>query len=289
VDIQRWGALIGNMEQPALEDSFADVLGKALAGAGLSKLELMQQSGLSMLAIEATLAGHFDEEVVAVFAGVLGLSAERVCALGRGLYPPPPVIPPGLTLVSQAWPPPPTGIPQMWVNGYALACPFGGGAVIVDPGPALAPWADHFAAHGGTPVAILCTHGHGDHVTALPAMRHRWPDVPVYAHPRELVAGSKPVVGGQSLTIGGLELRVLDTPGHSPGGLSFHVAQSSPHVVFVGDCLFAGSVGGIRQDYNGTLHCVRERVLGLAPDTVVCPGHGPLTTVRLELDNNPFF
>ena len=80
------------------------------------------------------------------------------------------------------------------------------------------------------------------------------------------------------------------TPGHSPGGTTYVVTGIEPPVAVVGDALFAGSMGGVSpQNYPSALEANRANILGLSEDTLLCPGHGPVTTVTLERKHNPFY
>jgi glyoxylase-like metal-dependent hydrolase (beta-lactamase superfamily II) len=265
----------------ALEDNCTDIINKARRGLGLSEFELMAASGLSMLDIRAVLDGRYEEDAVFALAVVLQLAPERLLAIATAAWRPQPAACPGLQTIHQPWPA--AAAPAMWVNGYSLACG-GGGMVCVDPGPRLEPWLQT----GLQPRAVLLTHAHPDHVAALPAMLDRWPDLPVHAHSAEAVDGALPVREGDALAIGTLRITAHLTPGHSNGGLSFIVAGLPRPLVCVGDALFAGSVGGIRQDYPRALGAIREHILSLPAETIICPGHGPLTTVG-ELNHNPFF
>lgn len=147
---------------------------------------------------------------------------------------------------------------------------------------------------------ILLTHGHWDHVGAIPALLEKWPDLPVYAHERELCPSDEPnphyffpragknqrTYGeGDVLPLGGLTLKVLHTPGHSAGS----VVILAEDVMLCGDTLFAGSCG--RWDLPGgdheTLAASLARLEALDGDYKVCPGHGPLSTLARERKINP--
>jgi glyoxylase-like metal-dependent hydrolase (beta-lactamase superfamily II) len=93
-----------------------------------------------------------------------------------------------------------------------------------------------------------------------------------------------------TLEVGGLWLRFMPTPGHTPGGVCYRLEQADQPICFVGDTLFAGSIGRSNPAglYPSHLDSVRRRVLALAPETRLFPGHGPATTVHEELLHNPF-
>jgi len=156
-------------------------------------------------------------------------------------------------------------------------------------------------------VYIINTHGHLDHsadnkrlkeVTGAKLLIHR-ADAPMIIHQSKSggmwgihIDNSPPpdryLVEGDVITIGDISLKVLHTPGHSPGGISLVTDK----MVFVGDTLFAGSIGRTDfsgGDYKGLLRNVREKIFTLGDDVIVYPGHGPKTTVGREKKTNPFF
>jgi glyoxylase-like metal-dependent hydrolase (beta-lactamase superfamily II) len=142
-------------------------------------------------------------------------------------------------------------------------------------------------------VAVLATHAHDDHVRVAPELA-RATGAPVLLHPADrvlwdLVHPDTPPDGeltdGQVLRVGGTTLRVLHTPGHSPGACSLHAPDLG--AVFTGDTLFAGGPGATGRsysDYPTILESIRTRLLTLPPDTVVRTGHGDDTTVGAETD-----
>jgi glyoxylase-like metal-dependent hydrolase (beta-lactamase superfamily II) len=95
---------------------------------------------------------------------------------------------------------------------------------------------------------------------------------------------------GQTISVGRLRVDCLATPGHTPGGICYRVDADSQRICFVGDTLFAGSIGRSNPStlYQTHLRSVQTHVLGLLPEYRLLPGHGPATTVREELDHNPF-
>jgi glyoxylase-like metal-dependent hydrolase (beta-lactamase superfamily II) len=92
-----------------------------------------------------------------------------------------------------------------------------------------------------------------------------------------------------SFSLAGLDIEARDVSGHSPGLTNFAIHGLDRPLSIVGDAIFAGSIGGVKADYPGTLDRIRRNILSDQLNTVLACGHGPLTTVGLELKNNPFF
>ncbi|UYZ14871.1 MBL fold metallo-hydrolase [Brevibacillus sp. WF146] len=191
-------------------------------------------------------------------------------------------------------------------NAYILTNPASGESIVIDPG--MEPAALLRALEGKNVVAVLLTHAHLDHIGGLNQVR-ALTGAPVYIHPLEQswltdsdLNGStrwnlsEPIVcepaehelaDGQTLELAGLSIRVLHTPGHSPGSCSFVVG---PHC-FGGDVLFAQSIG--RTDLPGgsfetLMISIQDKLFELDDDTIVYPGHGPKTTIEAEKLYNPY-
>lgn len=140
-------------------------------------------------------------------------------------------------------------------------------------------------------VAVLCTHAHDDHVDAAPGLGERV-GAPVLLHQADLglwtlthpdLAPNGTLHDGQVLTVAGADVRVLHTPGHSPGSVCFLVPELG--TVFTGDTLFAGGPGATGRSYSdfGTIIAsIRDRLLNLPAETVVRTGHGESTTIGAE-------
>lgn len=162
---------------------------------------------------------------------------------------------------------------------------------------------------GMVPKKILLTHAHVDHIAGLNFLREKFPDAKVCMSAKDLplltsasmnlsnmldkpVVCGKPdvlVKEGDHITEGAMDLEVLETPGHTPGGLSFYDRKDG--LVFTGDTLFEGSVG--RTDFPGgsmttLLTSIRKELFTLPDATHVLPGHGEPTTIGTEKRTNPF-
>jgi glyoxylase-like metal-dependent hydrolase (beta-lactamase superfamily II) len=183
--------------------------------------------------------------------------------------------------------------------------------LVFDPGLEPRLILDALAERSLTPAAILCTHGHCDHIAGNGALKQRWPNCPLLigagdavkltdaeqnlSAPFGLPITSPPadftLAEGERFAAAGLELFVFDTPGHSSGHVIFLCKQSQPWRVFGGDVLFRGSIG--RTDFpdgdaDMLSRMIHEKLFTLPDDTIVHPGHGPDTTIGQEKRTNPF-
>jgi hydroxyacylglutathione hydrolase len=211
---------------------------------------------------------------------------------------------------------------QFLSNTYLVCDGEGGPGFFIDAGGPVGPLIEAAQRLRVEPTHVLLTHHHYDHVSELGALLKRWPRMSVLIHPgeRELLAasgveaGSAEQIGvveaGLMLTFGGLELRPLHTPGHTLGMLSFLISEpngrtlrqlsgSGPGgftggeaVVFTGDTLFRGSVGGVRAPGHTTYTDLRDSIMGtlmeLPAETIVYPGHTDATSVGREWEENSF-
>jgi glyoxylase-like metal-dependent hydrolase (beta-lactamase superfamily II) len=205
-------------------------------------------------------------------------------------------------------------------NCFVVAPGPGEQCLVIDPGVGVTGQLDEIIAeHRLHPVAVLLTHGHLDHTfSVLPVCQAR--DVPAYIHPDDRYAlanpwaslnqpvGSpifgvpgltfaepadvRPLTDGGLIELAGLRLAVRHAPGHTEGSVVFDLdaGQDDPAVLFSGDVLFAGSIG--RTDLPGgsmpaMLRSLRNVILPMADEVIVCPGHGPQTTIGHERTSNP--
>jgi len=138
---------------------------------------------------------------------------------------------------------------------------------------------------------IFITHSHPDHVAALGEIREAQPQAEVHSSSKHAPARQRNQPGAV-VSVGGLRVSHRETPGHAADGVTYVIAgwpQNAPAVAIVGDAIFAASMGRGNDGWDLARNKVREQILTLPPPTLLCPGHGPLTTVAEEQGNNPFF
>jgi hydroxyacylglutathione hydrolase len=180
--------------------------------------------------------------------------------------------------------------PQFLSNTY-LVGQDGGEGFFVDAGGPVAPLIAEAERRGIEPTHVLLTHHHFDHVSDLGRLTARWPGLQVLIHPAEqdLVEGATgTMTPGEPITVAGLEVTPLHTPGHTKGMLALVVEGN----VFTGDTLFKNSVGGVRApgstSYDDLRASIMDTLMALPPETVIRPGHTDPTTVADEWETNRF-
>ena len=138
---------------------------------------------------------------------------------------------------------------------------------------------------------VFITHSHHDHVEALPKIRAAFPKVRVRSGSKNAPPDQRNKTA-EIIHLGGLRVTHRETPGHADDGVTYLVGnwqEDAPHVAIVGDAIFAGSIGRGNQSWELARQKVREQILSLPLQTLICPGHGPFTTVAEEKAHNPFF
>jgi hydroxyacylglutathione hydrolase len=203
-------------------------------------------------------------------------------------------------------------VPPFEKNGYVVACPVTGQAIVIDPGDEVDQLIAIVRRMGVTVRYIMLTHSHLDHISGCNEAKAEW-NVPLVLHHDDLFLYERAVQQGIAFgirmraqppidawfdrephwTFGQCTVDVHHTPGHSPGQVCLQIGQDDEPAehLFVGDTLFAGSIG--RTDLPGGDHetlirSVRDVLFPLGDRCTVHPGHGPTTTIGEERRNNPF-
>ena len=265
-----------------LEDNVADIIGKAQRGLRISDTELAEKARVSSQKIRALRGGEFDELTLLRIAGLLGLAARPLYELAKGEWRPQKIDEPeGVAQFN-------THYHGMAVNAYLVWDPRSRAAAAFDTGGDCSEMVRFANRHKLNVQLILLTHAHADHIADLPRLREETGG-DVFAPAREPVPGAELIEEGRRFRLGNLKIDTRLTSGHSQGGMTYVVTGLIHPVAVVGDSLFAGSMGGGNVSYNDALRNNLEKILTLPDETIICPGHGPMTTVGEEKVHNPFF
>ena len=180
---------------------------------------------------------------------------------------------------------------DLTVNCYLVWDEVQRDAALFDTGVDAQPVLDIIAAEGLTLRHIFITHSHWDHIEALPKLREAFPKVKIHSGSKNAPVDQRNK-NSEIIHLGGLRITHRETPGHADDGVTYLVGnwqEDAPHVAIVGDAIFAGSMGNGNGQWELAKQKVREQILSLPAETLLCPGHGPLTTVAEEKEHNPFF
>lgn len=268
-----------------LEDHIGDIIRKARLHAAVSvesaaqaarltpaQLNDLEQNGTLLASIDFTRIGN-----------LLGLDAAKLERIARGWEPAPVDISRWRQLRMIT-----TNSSGFAVNCYLVWDSETRTAALFDAGFDAAPVLYLLRENDLNLRFVFITHGHHDHIAALPQIQAAHPQAQRFPN------GISPDSTGtpMSFQLGNLRISGRETPGHAHDGITYVVTGwpgNAPAVAFVGDCLFAGSMGKAPGHAALARQKIMAHILSLPPSTLICPGHGPLTTVAEELANNPFF
>ena len=272
----------------ALEDEFGDIIGKARRGQNMSQSQTATAVGIteSELARMEQYTLKPTEAQVFRLAEILNLDGAKLLDIATEQWEPESAAQTSdanLEVVTISAP-----VGGWPVNAYLLICQATDDTAIIDTAAHPDLILEQLDARNVNPTAILLTHAHSDHTDGLTQLQTAT-GCETYIHKNEPKPRSnktlREVSHGDVLSVGELMVTVVNTPGHTTGGCSF-LTQSA---AFVGDAIFAGSVGGPNISLPDEINSVRDNLLSL-PDAVrLFPGHGPSTTVGEEKLHNPFF
>jgi hydroxyacylglutathione hydrolase len=265
-----------------LEDTVSDIIGKAQRGLGISDSQLAEQAGVEADKVRGVRSGEVDAETLNKIAPILKLNASALLKLSSGQWNPEGIGEiDGLAMFN-------TTYGDMTVNAYLVWDPATREAVAFDTGADCSGMLDRIKREGLTIKFVLLTHAHPDHVADLRRLR-KVTGAPAYISELEPEEGAELIPEGKRFEINSLQIEARLTSGHSAGGFTYVVNGLARPIAIVGDSLFAASMGGGNISYEDARRNNREKILTLPEETIVCPGHGPLTTVGKERRENPFF
>ena len=270
------------MENINLEDCHEDVLAKAMRGLCIGKNQIAKKIEVNIACINSVLSGEVDEEIITLMAGVLKLDKDKLLILARKEWAPIEPNVKGVKQFNQAF-------DKMWVNAYIAWDSVTLSSWLFDTGSTPDNLMKFINANKLQLDAIFLTHTHRDHIYCLDEIKQNFGNPKVFVHKSEPLQDSILIEEGFSMNLGRFSLKALHTHGHSAGGLTYLIEGLPCPVAVVGDALFAGSMGGGMVSYQDALRTNREKIMTLPDNCVLCPGHGPMTTVGEEKKYNPFF
>jgi len=272
----------------SLEDHLGDIIRKARAMSNVSAAAAARAGGLS----EAELATLEDtgrapkQPNLAALAALVGLHPGKLEAIANGWLPAAKDLSAWRELRCIT-----TTASGMAVNCYLVWDEVSREAALFDTGWEAPPVTALLAENQLQLRHIFITHTHEDHVAALADLRGQFPKARLHFSSKHTPVDQRNRPN-DFIHLGSLRITHRDTPGHAEDGTTYIIGtwpDDAPHVAIVGDALFAGSIGRGNQSWDLARQKVREQILTLPPDALLCPGHGPLTTVAEEKAHNPFF
>jgi glyoxylase-like metal-dependent hydrolase (beta-lactamase superfamily II) len=270
-----------------LEDHIGDIAHKARRAAGVSLEAAAQAAGLSPQNFEQwERAGQGARPNLASLAGLLKLDAAKLEGIAAGWTPSEPDLGRWRELRVIR-----TTREGNTVNCFLVWDEATREAALFDTGWDAAPVLALVAEHGLALRHLFLTHLHEDHVAGMGALRTAFPGLRLHTN-SPTVPPQHRNRANECVSLGSLRVTHRDTPGHAAEGVTYLVGnwpEDAPHVAVVGDTLFAGSLATGFESEALLRESVRTQILSLPLETLLCPGHGPLTTVALERAHNPFF
>ena len=271
-----------------LEDHVGDIIRKARAGQGIASTPAAEAAGLSLgeLALLESDGACGKQPDYARLAQLLKLDANKLVAVAKGWVPVAPDLSQWRELRQVT-----TNGEGMDVHAYLIWDEVTREAALFDTGWSAEPAIRLIQEEQLNLTHLFLTHGHPDHIAGLEGLRSQYPKVRLHTDSPSAPPQHKNR-RNDCIHVGSLRVSNRLTPGHADDGVTYLVGnwpEDAPHVAIVGDAIFAGSMGGATAHFEDARRHVREQILVLPPHTLVCPGHGPLTTVAEERAQNPFF
>jgi hydroxyacylglutathione hydrolase len=271
-----------------LEDHAGDVIRKARMMAKVEPAATAKAAGLSdaeLSALEDSGKSEKNPNFTAL-AQLLGLSAKKLEGFYNGWIPSEKNLNvwPGLRWLS-------TSGEGMTVHSYLVWDESTREAALFDTGWNSDEAFKLIAEHKLQLKHLFITHTHPDHIAAVATVKEKFPGIQTHTDAKNAPAADKNR-RDDNIKLGKLSIMNRDTPGHAEDGVTYVISgwpAGAPAVAVVGDAIFAGSMGGAPQHGPLAKQKVRDQILSLPDSTLICPGHGPLTTVAEEKANNPFY
>jgi len=270
-----------------LEDHLGDIIRKGRQAAGVGAEAAAQGAGLTAPEFEALEETGVPPRGVNYksLGQVIGLNGDKLERIGQGWLPAAPDLAQWRELRQI------TTERGLAVHCYLVWEEVSREAALFDTGWEAGPIFKLIEENGLELRHLFLTHLHEDHVAALGEIRAKY--AKAHLHTNAKTAPPQHRNRANDFThLGSLRITNRETPGHAEEGVTYIIGQwpdDAPHVAIVGDAIFAGSMGRGNQSWDLARQKAREQILTLPGETLLCPGHGPLTTVAEEKGNNPFF
>jgi glyoxylase-like metal-dependent hydrolase (beta-lactamase superfamily II) len=271
-----------------LEDHLGDIIRKGRLASGVAPGAAAEAAGLTepeLTALEETGQPSRPANLPAL-AAAIGLDAAKLERIARGWLPAVPDLAQWREFRQIT-----TTADGLSVHCYLVWDEVFRDAALFDTGWDAAPIFQLIEENGLALRHLFLTHSHEDHIAAIGDIRAKFPKIHLHSNSKS----SPPQHRNRAndfVHLGSLRITNRDTPGHAEDGVTYIVGgwpDDAPHVALVGDAIFAGSMGRGNQSWELARQKVRDQILTLPAETLLCPGHGPLTTVAQEKANNPFF
>jgi glyoxylase-like metal-dependent hydrolase (beta-lactamase superfamily II) len=271
----------------SLEDHLGDIIRKARGMSQVSPEAAARAAGLTAAQLEELeQTGQTAQKVnYDALASLIGLNGAKLTGVAKGWVPAAPDLGTWRELRCI------TTDKGMAVNSYLVWDEVSREAALFDTGWEAKPVQSVIAENQLQLRHIFITHTHEDHIAALGEFRAAFPKAKLHFSSKSAPVDQRNRAN-DFIHLGSLRITNRDTPGHAEDGTTYIVGtwpEDAPHVAIVGDAIFAGSMGRGNQSWELARQKVREQILSLPPETLLCPGHGPLTTVAEEKTHNPFF
>ena len=271
-----------------LEDHFGDIIRKARGATNTSIETAATAAGISPKELESVeQTGEPTARLnIAALAKVIELDGAKLDGIAKGWLPQPVDLSLWRELRSFS-----TTAEGITVNSYLVWDEVSREAALFDTGWEATEAFKLIEENALTLRHVFITHSHPDHIAALAAVREKFPKVRLHSNSKAAPPEHRNRAN-DFIHLGSLRLTNRETPGHAEDGVTYIIGnwgEDAAHVAIVGDTIFAGSMGRGNQSWEIAKQKVREQILSLPPDTLICPGHGPVTTVGQEKAHNPFF
>ncbi len=271
-----------------LEDHLGDIIRKARKAGSVSPEAAAKAAGISTPDLSALEDSGKPVQPMnySALAQALGLSAPKLESIAQGWMPTPKDLSPWreLRVIS-------TEQGGNTVNCYLVWDEVSREAAIFDTGWRAEPIFEIIDKEQLQLKHLFLTHSHEDHIAGMAAIRERFPKILIHTDTKSAPPQHKNR-RNDCVHLGSLRITNRETPGHAEDGVIYLVGnfdEDAPHVAIIGDTIFAGSMASGMISWDTLKERVRSQIFSLPAETLLCPGHGPLTTVAEEAAHNPFF